>query len=289
MSPGTKDRLKELAEAQNIDSKSTSVDIKDGEIPPQLQEVFQKVYTIRNLVGNIRENTKKTKELVQNNSISAKPIYDDIEVRMKDTVNIAFKITSELKDFDVKGPSGKNDSDKSMVARVKRIQYASLRQEFQNALFESNAFLENYREQRRTLLKKQAALVNASLEDEELEKLLDDPDSIQMFTDNILLDTRIAREQLTQIEERHAELMKIEDMVVEVNSMFKRIAILVEQQQEHIDRVEFHACDAMDYVDKGIIDIRNAEKNSRRVKKKVYIAVFCAVLLVIILLLIFYK
>lgn len=85
-------------------------------------------------------------------------IYDDIEVRMKDTVNIAFKITNELKDFDVKGPSGKDDSDKSMVARVKRIQYASLRQEFQNALFESNEFLENYREQRRTLLKKQAAL-----------------------------------------------------------------------------------------------------------------------------------
>lgn len=45
-----------------------------------------------------------------------------------------------------------------------------------------------------------------------------------------MLDTRIAKEQLTQIEERHAELLRIEDMVLEVNKMFKEIAILVEQQ-----------------------------------------------------------
>lgn len=30
-------------QAQKGDAKSVSVDIKDGEIPPQLQEVFQKV------------------------------------------------------------------------------------------------------------------------------------------------------------------------------------------------------------------------------------------------------
>lgn len=85
--------------------------------------------------------------------------FQEIETRIKDTYNIAFKITNEIKELDVKS-SKKDDenSDKSVLARVKRIQYGSLRQDFQNALFESNEFMEQYRVQKRNLLKKQAAL-----------------------------------------------------------------------------------------------------------------------------------
>lgn len=290
MSPGVKDRLGELAK-NNDGGKNEiiSIDEEEPDVPPLLKEVFQMVYEIRNLISNIKENTKKIKEIVQtSNNFQNKDAFQEIETRIKDTYNIAFKITNELKQLDVK-PNKKDEdenSDKSVLARVKRIQYGSLRQDFQNALFESNEFMEKYREQKRSLLKKQAALVHATLDDEELERLLDDPDTINLFTDNILLDSRIARDELSQIEERHAELLKIEDMLTTVNGQFKQIAILIDNQKDHVNRIEYHACDAINYVDKGMINLQKAEKNRKKAKKMLYLTIICVLLIVILLLII---
>lgn len=46
----------------------------------------------------------------------------------------------------------------------------------------------------------------------------------------ILYDTRIAKQQLTDIKNRHEEVQKLEKTLVEVRDMFMEVAFLVEKQ-----------------------------------------------------------
>lgn len=83
-------------------------------------------------------------------------IHKEIEDRVKNTTSIAFKVTNKLKELDVKYTD--EVKDKCALTRMQRIQYGTLRQEFQNAIFENNDVLEKYRDRQKLLLQKQATL-----------------------------------------------------------------------------------------------------------------------------------
>lgn len=94
-------------------------------------------------------NTKVIKNLLV--------IHAEIETRVKNTTSIAYKITNKLKELDVKYTKNP-EKDKSALARITRIQYATLRQEFQKVVFENRDVLEKYRDRQKLLVQKQATL-----------------------------------------------------------------------------------------------------------------------------------
>ena len=68
---------------------------------------------------------------------------------------------------------------------------------------------------------------------------------------------------LADVEERHQQLLHIERMLVEVRDLFVQMSILIDSQQELVDRIEFQAQSATEYVGAGAVDL-----NSARDKKK---------------------
>jgi t-SNARE complex subunit (syntaxin) len=54
---------------------------------------------------------------------------------------------------------------------------------------------------------------------------------------SILDDTQMARQQLTELQDRHGEFMKLEASVREVRDMFMDLAALVQEQGEVIDNI----------------------------------------------------
>ena len=54
--------------------------------------------------------------------------------------------------------------------------------------------------------------------------------------------------QLTELENRHKEFLKLEECLIEVNSMFIELSELVAQQGDMVDSIEANVNNAKEYV-----------------------------------------
>ena len=87
------------------------------------------------------------------------------------------------------------------------------------------------------------------------------------------METQQARQTLADIEARHADIMKLENSIRELHDMFMDMAMLVENQGEMIDRIEYNVEHAVDYVQTATQDTKKALKyqsKARRVRRFVF-------------------
>ena len=96
----------------------------------------------------------------------------------------------------------------------------------------------------------------------------------------------IAEEQqnIQDLETRAEALRKLEADIVDINQLFKEVAVLVHDQGQKVDDVEKRTGDARDLIEKGLDELKQADKmKGKSRKKQCIIAIICAVVLVIII------
>jgi len=97
------------------------------------------------------------------------------------------------------------------------------------------------------------------------------------------METQQARQTLADIEARHSDIMKLENSIRELHDMFMDMAMLVENQGEMIDRIEYNVEHAVDYVQTATQDTKKALKyQSKARRKKIFIIICLSVSLIII-------
>ncbi|KAF5273822.1 hypothetical protein FQA39_LY00937 [Lamprigera yunnana] len=260
MSP-TKDRLNELKKIQN---DSHSVDIENNS-ESKIHHVFTKVEAIRDNIQIINNNTARTNTIFQNNTLKiTKDLQDELDSLFRSTTIIAQKVNKHLKELQNELKKIKNQS--SAEYRIKNVQCSTLKAEFYKAIQESTESLEIHKNTRKNVLKKCLKLVQEEATEEELESMLE-ANQMDVFTGNHLITTEEARKQLQDIEERHEELLKIEKQLTEVSQLFVTIATLVEQQQESVNRVEFHSNVANEYVERAKQEVEKTTVSRKKWNK----------------------
>lgn len=70
----------------------------------------------------------------------------------------------------------------------------------------------------------------------------------EVFNENLLNDQRITRSQLSEIEQRHKELLSLENNMKELRDLFMDIFMLVEEQGAFIDHIQTNVERTQDYV-----------------------------------------
>lgn len=100
-----------------------------------------------------------------------------------------------------------------------------------------------------------------------------------------MTDTQQAKESLADIEARHKDIIKLENSICELHDMFMDLAILVENQGEMIDRIQFHVSSASEYIDDAVPDTNRAMKYQRKSRRKNILILICIIMLSILILL----
>ncbi|KAK0160729.1 hypothetical protein PV328_008105 [Microctonus aethiopoides] len=134
--------------------------------------------------------------------------------------------------------------------------------------------------QHRILLRKETASQIFESSDNE------DDEKVNLFVDNILEESRAAKFQLSEIQSRHDELLKLEKSLVEIKDLFFEIAFAVEKQGEQLNCVEYFAGRATDDVEDGrneLVEAENKRTKSRKRKIKLFIILGIIVLLLILI------
>ncbi|XP_071050680.1 syntaxin-1A isoform X4 [Onthophagus taurus] len=283
----TKDRLAALVAAQSDDDDvgpddvSVTVESRDG----FMDAFFAEVEEIRDMIDKIQANVEEVKK--KHSAILSAPQSDEktkqeLEDLMADIKKTANKVRAKLKLIEQNIEQEEQTNKSSADLRIKKTQHSTLSRKFVEVMTEYNRTQTDYRERCKARIQRQLEITGRQTTNEELEEMLEQGNPA-VFTQGIIMETQQAKQTLADIEARHADIIKLENSIRELHDMFMDMAMLVENQGEMIDRIEYHVEHAVDYVQTATQDTKKALKYQSKARRKKILIIICLIVALIIL------
>jgi len=259
-----------------------------------LDEFLEKIEKHNADITTLTENVKSLKSI--NNKILNEPSQTERQkhlAQQTQLVNnnklIGRKLQKQIKE-DKSRLASVPVEDRNHEHPIKTNQLQTVSQRFLDIWSEYNNLQLEFREKNKKQLLRNLKIVdpNSQITLEEIEEKLDSGDVTVLSS--ILKETSQAKEDLKMIENRHAEIMKLEKGITEIHEMFIDLSHMVTEQGEVIDRIETHVNNAAAHVESGTGQLEEAKKKQKSARRKKFIlaAILSGVALVtIIILLIF--
>ncbi|KAF7240795.1 Syntaxin-2 [Varanus komodoensis] len=252
-----RDRLAELAaHTQNEDGEATVLVENDH----YMEEFFQQVEEVRKYISKIAdivEEVKKKHSII----LSATHPKDTIEQSLGRDENV---------------------NRTSADHRIRKSQHSVLARKFVEVMSTYNGTQTVFRERTKDQIRRQLEITGKTTTDEELEEMLESG-NLSIFTSDIILDTKITREALDEIESRHKDIIKLESSIQELHEMFMDMAMLVEVQGEMVNSIEKNVMNAADYVEHAKEETKKAVKYQSKARRKLLFIIICVSILIIII------
>ncbi|XP_040058298.2 syntaxin-19 isoform X1 [Gasterosteus aculeatus] len=151
----------------------------------------------------------------------------------------------------------------SVTTRIQRSQHAALLSKFQKVMLLYNEGLLIKQERCKDFIQRQLEVSGRDVTEDEVNEMVDSG-KWEVFNENLLNDARITRSQLSEIEQRHKELLSLENNMKELRDLFFDIFMLVEEQGAYIEHIQTNVERTQDYV-----AVTNEKfKTAARYKKK---------------------
>lgn len=182
-------------------------------------------------------------------------IAKEIKIQAEHINRALGDLVKEVKKSEVEnGPS-------SVVTRILQSQYAAMFRHFQQSMFLYHETIASKQEKCKTFIVRQLEVAGKEVSEEEVNDMLQHG-KWEVFNESLLTETSITKAQLSEIEQRHKELVSLENQVKDLRDLFIQISLLVEEQGESINNIEVMVTSTKDYV------INTKEKFGLAVKYK---------------------
>ncbi|XP_042297865.1 syntaxin-2 isoform X2 [Sceloporus undulatus] len=277
-----RDRLAELAaRTQNDDGEATVV-VENGHY---MEDFFQQVEEVRKYIikiADVVEEVKKKHSIILSATHPKDKIKEELEELNKEIRKTANIVRAKLKAIEQSLARDGNANRISADVRIRKSQYSVLTRKFVEVMTTYNTTQTVFRERTKDQIRRQLEITGKTTTDEELEDMLESG-NLSIFTSDIILDTKITREALDEIESRHKDIIKLESSIQELHEMFMDMAMLVEIQGEMVNSIEKNVMNAVDYVEHAKEETKKAVKYQSKARRKLIFIIICVSVLIVIL------
>ncbi|WVQ94534.1 hypothetical protein IAU59_001613 [Kwoniella sp. CBS 9459] len=168
--------------------------------------------------------------------------------------------------------------------RAQKTQAEGVKTRFQSLLQEHQVIEKEFRGKVKARAERQYRIVNPQATEEEVRQVTES-DNPQVFTQALLNSNRYgaAKSAYREVQERHAEIQKIEKTLTELAQMFSEMAMLVEQQDETIVNVETQAHGVDNDIKQGYEQTSKAVEHAKKARRKKWICFFIFLAIIAIL------
>ncbi|GAA5865657.1 hypothetical protein JCM3774_004952 [Rhodotorula dairenensis] len=170
---------------------------------------------------------------------------------------------------------------------VRDQQVGSLKGRFKEVIHRYAETEREHRAKQRARLERQIKVVNPSLPPEEVQGLLqrvEDGESAAIFAQATTgYRSQTARGALREVQNRAAELARIEQTLIELAQLFQDMAVMVEAQDVVIAEVEQTAAVVSHDMEKGVEQVQVAVKHARNARRFRWICFGIIVLILVVL------
>lgn len=253
--------------------------------PRSMESFHGDVTAIQETLDNLQSYIDQMRKL---SSAVVSPLNDEKETG-KTFEDITFKIQKAAERIRDKLKIMRNSIDSmsesaksSVEYRVKDTQHITLQKRFADMMYAFYQLQTEYRERCKKVLVAQLEVKGKLTTDEEIDQLLETKDP-QIFTERILNEAQVAKQQLADIQARHQQFLNLEKSIRDLRDLFFDVYMLVDAQGEMIDRIEYQVSQTKEYVEKANAETSKAlmfQQKARRKKTMIYICL--AVVLVVV-------
>jgi len=133
-------------------------------------------------------------------------------------------------------------------------------------------------------VKRQVRALDDKLSPEELEKISEDPEAASKIVQEKIMGKGHIKllNAVQDIQDKHRDIIKLEQSVTLIVKMLQDIAYLVHMQGEQIDNIEMTLNKAKNYMEKGVKQLDKAKKSHIAARKKMCIIIICLLVIAVV-------
>uniref|UniRef100_A0A8C5LK49 Syntaxin 19 n=1 Tax=Leptobrachium leishanense TaxID=445787 RepID=A0A8C5LK49_9ANUR len=276
-----KDRLQELMEkAKELEASKPAKPSPAGHSEPgelkQQAVIFEREPVVQSYLADVQKIQKEINEL--SNNVKKFGDQQKILVSSMRRFSVLKKDSNITRDIKVQAENIKKRLDllsqqvkkaeadsgpTSGLARILKTQHAALFKHFHNVMLKYNETITGKQEKCKTFIIRQLEVAGKDVSEEEVDKMVEQG-KWDVFNENLLTEVKITRVQLCEIEQRHKELLTLENQMKELKDIFFQISLLVEEQGDVIDNIELATQKTADHVQKTNEKFKLAVKYKKR-------------------------
>ncbi|ROL54932.1 Syntaxin-19 [Anabarilius grahami] len=227
-----------LKEAQNI---RDSIEELNSEVNKFSQQQRNFMATIRRL-SIMKKESSMTRDI--------KLLAESLNKRLDALSKHAKRTEAEL------GPD-------TATSRIQKAQHAALFRRFQQVMRQHNDAILSKQDKCKQFIIRQLEVSGREVSEEEVDNMIEQG-KWEIFNENIIVDAKITRTQLSEIEQRHKELLNLESNMKDLRDLFLDVFMLVEEQGHQIESIQANLEKTQDYVSVS----KEKFKMAARYKKK---------------------
>ncbi|KAJ1944972.1 hypothetical protein FBU59_002448 [Linderina macrospora] len=208
-----------------------------------------------------------------------------------DTNAVITEIKGDLQRIDQVLRSSQNDpsvSKSQHVARASRQQ--GLAKKFSEQIQRYRQMEHQYSQRNKERLERQYRIARPDATDSEIANAIENDQAGQVFAQTVMQSSRVgeARRVMRDVEERQADIRKIEQTINELAQMFGEVSEMVNRQQEMIDNIENAVEDTHVQVQSARQEVDKAIVFRKKSRKRLWCILALVLILIAVIVLIVY-
>ncbi|KAB5577066.1 hypothetical protein PHYPO_G00205710 [Pangasianodon hypophthalmus] len=221
-----------------------------AETEPVLENFLDEAKRVRDSLEELEAEVKKFSQQ-QRNLVATMRRLSVMKKESSLTRDIKLQAESLRKKLDALSKQAKLTETElgasAATARIQRAQHDALFRRFQEVMRQYNDSLLSKQDKCKQFIIRQLEISGREVSEEEVENMVEQG-KWDVFNENILVDVKITRTQLSEIEQRHKELLTLESNMKDLRELFLDVFMLVEEQGVQIDNIQANVEKTVDYV-----------------------------------------
>lgn len=171
--------------------------------------------------------------------------------------------------------------------RIRENMCATLTKKFMDCMKDYQKAQQAYKNDMKNKVKRQVQIVKPDASEEEIDAVMRSGDPGSIYKSAILQGTADSiKDVYLNCQDKYQDVLRLEQSVAELHQMFLDLALLVEQQGEMLDQIEFQVRTAANYVEQGNEEVRKALKSQKSARKKKCCLLFVGIAIILIIVLV---
>lgn len=177
----------------------------------------------------------------------------------------------------------KDKSSSEAENRIRANLYTVQTRRFMDAMRKYQKIQQTYKADIKKKVKRQVQIVKPDATEDEINMVLRSSDSGSVYKAAILQGTADPiRDAYANCHEKYQDIVRLEQSVAELHQMFLDLALLVDQQGEMLDQIEYQVKSAGEYIESGNEQLSKAINHQSCLrKKKCFLLIFGLILIMI--------
>ncbi|KAI8084609.1 t-SNARE [Halteromyces radiatus] len=256
-----------------------------------MQGFFDEIEKLKDQVRLINENIDEIEQLHNTALVS----FNEQQWAQMSSNLDRLKNETQKRNLDVKNRlkaiESSNGQFNKSDGQIRRSQSAAIKKRFLDTIQRYQDIERSYQQKYRQRVERQIRIVKPEATEQEIDSIIDSDESPQVFTQSLMQASRRgqARAVLSEVQNRHDDIKKIEKTILELHQLFMDMQMLVEQQGETLNQVEEHAETTAVQMEEGNKFVSRAIKSARATRHKKWCCfVICIILAVVIAILVWW-